>query len=411
MGEELVRLGAARSIHYALRDPQRGLGDIPIYRVCPDGTIHPLGELIPVRPEGFVMRETDGLTRFSDSLPWWLLDMRPQGFLGRAYAARHAEPLGLPANVAEWSDTHVLRALIAQGHDAVGNLLLGDKARERFLDSPIPEPIAQAGKGEVYARLAMEAARGELPGSSAGGEQPKFAAYADTPAGARHVLVKFTLPDANEITGRWRDLLLTEHHALETLTAAGVSAARSQVIDHGGQRFLEVERFDRIGPLGRRALFSLASVDAEFAGEGAAIWPVIAARLAAEGHITQESADGVALLYAFGVMIGNTDMHNGNVSFSNGDERHARPYRLAPAYDMLPMGFAPRASGFLSNELPPARLHPGVPNALWSRAHGLALQFTARLRADDRVTAAFRPCLDALDAHLDTAGAKVARLG
>lgn len=411
LGDNLVRLGAARSIQYALRDPGRGFGDTPVYRVGVDGTIRPLGALIPVRPDGYVMREADGGTRYSDGLPWWLMDMRPQGFLGRAYASRYAEGLGLPANVAAWSDAQMLRALIAHGQDAVGNLLLGDAARDRFLKSPAPVPIEAAARGEAYVRLALEAASGELPGSSAGGEQPKFTAYVDTPAGARHVLVKFTLPARNDMTQRWRDLLLAEHHALEALAASGIPAARTSVIDHGTQRFLEVERFDRVGPLGRRGVFSLASVDAEFAGEGHAIWPVIAARLAAEGHITPESADGAALLYAFGTLIGNTDMHNGNLSFVNRDAAHARPYTLAPAYDMLPMAFAPRASGALPHTVAPADLHARVANGIWGQALALAHEFLNRVRADDRLSASFGPCLESLSAHLDEADAKVSRLG
>jgi hypothetical protein len=36
--------------------------------------------------------------------------MRPQGFLGRAYAHQHATGLGLPPDVRHWSDTGALRA-------------------------------------------------------------------------------------------------------------------------------------------------------------------------------------------------------------------------------------------------------------------------------------------------------------
>ena len=36
------------------------------------------------------------------------------------------------------------------------------------------------------------------------------------------------------------------------------------------QRFLEVIRFDRVGTLGRKALMSLAALDAEFVGAGRA---------------------------------------------------------------------------------------------------------------------------------------------
>ena len=133
MGGDVVRMGAARSIQYALRDNGRGLGEMPVFQIDAGGSIQPLGVLVPVRPDGFVMLHTDGRTLHSDGLPWWLLDMRPQGFLGRAYAARHARALGLPTSLSEWSDTHALRALLAHGHDAAGNLLLGEVARHSFV--------------------------------------------------------------------------------------------------------------------------------------------------------------------------------------------------------------------------------------------------------------------------------------
>lgn len=408
MGGDVVRIGAARSIQYTLRDTRRGLYDTPIYRVGADGRVKHLGVLVPVRPDGFVMQQADGETRHSNSLPWWLMDMRPQGFLGRSYASKHAEMLGLPASPSDWNDAHVLRALMAHGQDAVGNLLLGDVARDRFLASPPPVPIAESVKRDAYARLGEQAVSGDIPGSSAGGEQPKFATFVETPDGPRHVLVKFTLPDTNPVTERWRDLLLAEHHALETLAASGVRAAHSCIIDHAGQRFLEIERFDRVGMTGRRGLFSLTSVEAEFVGDASARWPVITTRLAHDGHITRESADGAALLYAFGTLIGNTDMHNGNLSFTS---EHGRPYTLAPAYDMLPMGFAPRSGGGLSNSLSPVNLHASVSNAVWTQALGMAVDFLGRVQADSRFSEVFGVCIDGLAGHIRDASAKESRLG
>lgn len=409
MGGDVVRIGAARSIQYALRDNARGLPDVTIHRVDDEGRLSVLGQLLPVRPDGFVMLQAGGGTAHSAGLPWWLLDMRPQGFMGRAFASRLAGALGLPPRLSEWTDSHVLRALVQQGQDAVGNLVLGDAARERLLDAPLPQPIAETDKATAYVRLAHEAASGELPDSSAGGEQPKFAAFAETPDGPRHVLVKFTLPESNPVTERWRDLLLAEHHALDTLAAAGVAAARTRVVDAAnGQRFLEVERFDRVGLHGRRAVFSLASLDAEFVGNARAPWPEITASLAAQGHATAGSVDAAALLHAFGTLIGNTDMHNGNLSFTLDERQRCVP---TPAYDMLPMGFAPQSSGGLPETLAPARLHPSVSVGAWRRAAALAEVFMGRLRAETRFSERFQPCVAALEAHAADAAAKIARLG
>ena len=130
--------------------------------------------------------------------------------------------------------------------------------------------------------------------------------------------------------------------ALDTLREAGIPASKTQIFGHGGQRFLEIERFDRIGNLGRRALFSLAALDAEFVGAGAGGWPLIARHLVIAGQIRPEAAHGANLLWAFGTLIGNSDMHSGNLSFV---AERGRPYNIAPAYDMTPMALASRTGG------------------------------------------------------------------
>ncbi|HEX5394453.1 MAG TPA: type II toxin-antitoxin system HipA family toxin YjjJ, partial [Rhodocyclaceae bacterium] len=339
---------------------------------------------------------------------WWLFDMRPVGYLGRAYAARHGAELGLPERLTDWTDAHALRALLAHGHDGVGNLLLGDVARDRFLAAPVPEWIAAELKAEEYARLALAAARGEAPGSSAGGEQPKFTACAMTSDGPRHVLVKFSEREDGPVSERWRDLLLAEHLALKTLREAGIPAAKTQIVEYGGQRFLEVERFDRIGNLGRCALISLAALDAEFVGAGTGGWPIIASRLAAGGQIHQEAAEGANILWAFGTLIGNSDMHSGNLSFVS---EHGRPYAIAPAYDMTPMAFAPRSGGGLPDTLGEANIHASVSNETWRRAEAFARAFLARIHTATGFSQRFGTCIAALEAHIETAGIKIARLG
>ncbi len=354
------------------------------------------------------MHQVDGVTLHSDGLPWWLFDMPPQGYLGRAYAARHGAELGLPERLTDWKDTHALRALIVQGHDVVGNLLLGDAARDRFLTSSIPEPITERQKAGEYARLALESSRGDIPGSPAGGEQPKFTAFTMTPEGPRHVIVKFSELEAGPVTERWRDLLLAEHFALETLREADIPAASTRILDLGDQRFLEVERFDRVGNLGRRALISLAALDAEFVGMGTGGWPAIAHRLAMGGQIRPEAAEGADLLWAFGTLIGNSDMHNGNLSFVS---EHGRPYDIAPAYDMTPMAFAPRRGGGLSDTVSEATIRSSVTNETWRRAEELARAFFTRVTASTGFSRRFEPCVAALEHHIDTASVKIRRLG
>jgi len=396
LGDEIVRIGAGTSIQYAIRDYSRGFGQTPVWRVSDAGQISLLGTLVPVRPGGFVMIPVDGAATHSESLPWWMFDMRPQGYLGRAYAMTHAANLGLPSNPESWDDNGVMRVLLAHGHDVIGNLLLGDLARNRFLALPAPTPVVD--RAEAYLRLAAAADAGDIPGSSAGGEQPKFTAFTE----GGHVLVKFSAPDDNPVSERWRDLLLAEHLALATL---GVD---SEVIDAQGQRFLELPRFDRIGDLGRVGVYSLKALDAEFVGQATAPWASIVERLAADGHVRPEAVEGAALLWAFGTLIGNTDMHSGNLSFVGS---HGRPYQLAPAYDMLPMGFAPRSGGALVDALTSANLSASVSGDAWREALRLAMAFLDRVRDADAFSERFNAPIAALERHIADAAARIARLG
>ena len=262
-------------------------------------------------------------------------------------------------------------------------------------------------KAAAYASMAVGASQGESPGSSAGGEQPKFTAYADTGDGPKHVMVKFSEQLDSPVSQRWRDLLLAEHLALTTLHEAGVAAAQSAVLDYEGQRFLEIQRFDRVDTLGRKAVVSLAALDAEFVGAAHQPWPVVVKQLATQSVVTPQAAESTEVLWAFGVLIGNTDMHAGNLSFVS---NHGRPYDIAPAYDMTPMAFAPSSSGKLPNTVYAITLHASVRNDLWRIALALAQSYLAALRACPGFSAEFEVCVDALAAHMENASAQVARL-
>lgn len=411
LGSQVVRFGPYQSVQYALCRDTFLVHSIPVYRITPAGQVQGIGELIPVHPAGFVTRKTTGETHHTDSLPWWLYDMRPQGFLGRAYVSRYASQLGLPDSLNDWQDDHALQALLVHGHDVTGNLILGDRGREHFLTSPPPVAIAAPQKAMDYARLSALAAQGEEAGSSAGGEQPKFAAYAETDTGASHVIVKFSIasPSGQEnlIAQRWQDLLLAEHLALAVLHQHGINAASTCVIDYQGQRFLEVQRFDRQGERGRHGVISLAALEAEFVGQGNGHWPALTKPLAQGGHITPQAFETACLLYAYGVLIGNVDMHTGNLSFVTDS---GRPYDLAPAYDMLPMAFAPRSSGLLPHTLSPARLDAAVSPTQWRAALAMADDFLAQLRQSQQFDSSFSPCIDALDQHLAVAREQIGRL-
>ncbi|MDH0170975.1 HipA domain-containing protein [Stenotrophomonas sp. GD04145] len=192
-------------------------------------------------------------------------------------------------------------------------------------------------------------------GSSPGGEQPKFTATVEHDGGRYAALVKFALPGAGEAAERWADLLVCEHLALEVLREAGVSAAESSLIQTDSHSFLEVKRFDRSpGTLGRRGFVSLLALSSAYVGDVTMDWGQAGEQLRAQRWIHQETTTALSRLHAFGQLIGNTNMHQGNVGFHLLD-RGALP--LAPAYDMLPMSLAPSRTGVLraTTPLPPGR--------------------------------------------------------
>lgn len=74
------------------------------------------------------------------------------------------------------------------------------------------------------------------------------------------------------------------------------------------------DHFDRIGEIGRKVLVSLCMVDMQFVGKQAE-WPVIAMHLQQDKHITAKDVDTISVIWCFGRLIANTDMHNGNLYF------------------------------------------------------------------------------------------------
>jgi len=362
---KLVATGRARSTRYYLR---RGTdSDTALYRVSEVGQAEHLGTLIAVMPQGYVVKtNSDAEVSYYDDLPWWLQDLRPQGFLGRNLAkALFSQGIVSTDDIDYWKDQDVFYALLHAKGDSPGNVLIGALSYQQWLQHA-PLEVSEAD----FVRLATDAMAGEVVGSSAGGEQPKFCAFVD----GKHRLIKFTEPVANANSQRWADLLLAEHIALTTLAGNGIVATRSTIIRQQQRTFLSCERFDRIGALGRKGLVSLRMVDMQFVGKPAE-WPVIAQQLLQDKHITAEDAGTIAVVWCFGRLIANTDMHTGNLSFYYAADGSLT---LAPVYDMLPMAFAPLRSGAMasSHALTITAVAQGKH---WRQAYAMAEQFWAGL--------------------------------
>jgi hypothetical protein len=219
---------------------------------------------------------------------------------------------------------------------------------------------------------------GEVVGSSAGGEQPKFNIAILRDGKPVHVMVKFTAPQDNAATQRWRSLLICEHIAFQVLSElfpCSTSELLTDDVDGIPLLFLEVPRFDRDGERGRLGVVSLKALDDEYTGL-ATDWPKITAALVQSGQLNESVYRQVQKLYAFGVLIGNSDMHSGNLSFFVDDVTKPKPvYTLAPVYDMLPMSLAPRPSGQIPDALPIPKIGINPPLDVWKEMLPLAIYY------------------------------------
>ncbi|WP_174635135.1 type II toxin-antitoxin system HipA family toxin YjjJ [Yersinia thracica] len=389
--DRVLKIGKGKSTRYALLRSVAGVSEFPLYRIDREGNASHFANLYPIYPAEMccVHQLDDDSWQQFHSLPWYLADMRPQGFLGRIWGKSVAEPLQLDKDIRGWNEDHILIALSRLADDVNGNILLGQESYQHWLAKPDAVPIQPSDKLQRYNELSLMALAGEMVGSSAGGEQPKFTCYAGYEGKSpSYVIVKFTAAQDNPNAQRWADLLIAESLALNTLKDAGFSVAASHILQNPDrQTFLEVERFDRQGPRGRIGMVSLEAVNAEFVGMPVASWPKVCRELALKGLLGQAELEQVRFIWAFGILIANTDMHHGNLSFLHPANR---PLSLAPIYDMLPMAFAPSGTGNMRKTAPDITLSADVGREHWQQAQQLANIFWQRVGVHSNISEEFK---------------------
>ena len=388
-GSRILALGNARRRRYACRREVLGtLEEFPIFKVDPEGNASPIGTLAPIGSEGYLWSVPSSPGEVFKSIPWFIDDLRPEGFVGRSFVRQLHQDLSLPPRGIDWRDDQVLWALARRGDDSMGNLIVGTESLDRYFQKARgpADSIRLEEIGEAYPRLAQTAMDGQPVGSSAGGEQPKFTALIEIEGTFLNVLVKFSLPISSVEGRRWADLLVCEHHALRIVQESGIPAVQSQIIEAGQRVFLEVERFDRVGRHGRLPIISLRAVDNEFYCKQDN-WVSAANRMEKDGRLAPGEAVSLRWLSVFGDLIANTDQHFGNVSLVMADGR--RLFNLAPAYDMLPMLYRPRDGVAPVPAFTPPAAAPGAP-VEWGSALHWAVIFWERVAEDAGISKEFR---------------------
>jgi hypothetical protein len=109
--------------------------------------------------------------------------------------------------------------------------------------------------------------------------------------------------------------------------------------------------------------------------------------VAVQALLRPADARTLRLLEAYGVLIANTDRHYGNISLLLQDD----DWVLSPAYDMLPMFYAPVGGELVARDFAARPLQPTAATLPeWPRALLLARSFWAAAAADVRISAGFR---------------------
>lgn len=402
-GPLVLAVGETRRRAYAARRALRGsLAPLPLYGVDPTGRPHHVAQLHLAYPNGMLVEPVDrawlawpmeasgGRMRdgWFDGLPYFLQDMRPQGFLGRQFAQAHAALLQVSPDPQDWSDDDVLHALSVLGADQSGHFIVGEAALRRFQAGSVEPAVPADARDEAYPALALQAMAGGHAGSSAAGEFPKFTAHVVEQGGRTvPVLVKFSGSDDAAQTRRWADLLVCECIASEVVPLLpGLRGAASRIVQAGGRTFLEVDRFDRQGATGRHGLCSWAAINADWFGMAGRSWAAGAAAMGVQGLVDEATAQAVRRLEFFGQLIANTDMHDGNLSFQPEDGRLV----LSPVYDMLPMAYRPLPGVELADVRFVVPLPLPQHEEPWHEAARAAVVFWERAAGDPRISPGFR---------------------
>lgn len=386
---DVVAIGKARSTRYALpKSIMAFSGEQALYLTGASGASSRWGTLYFLDEDRLHVTAASGsfnITTQAD-LPWFLAPLRPQGFLGRL----RGQSLGFSdSNPDNWTLEQVLFALIAHEHDHPGAFSVGEERGELLPEAPLDLAL----RATFYDDLAQNVNQTLPAGSSAGGEQPKFLAHIDTPTGYERLIVKFSPPRGTPFGERWHDLLHTELIALRILKRHGFAVADARIVQSDRRTYLESVRFDRIGEHGKRHVVPLSAVHRAFVSGIPQHWAATGEALAKRGLLSATDAAQIRTLREFGRLIGNTDMHFGNLSLCVDDlELLAKPQlRLAPVYDMLSMAWKPGEFrdelGYTAMSLPQPPL--GAASA-WNLALQMAQEFWQTMSELQAVSAELR---------------------
>ena len=323
----VIQIGAGRASRFAWIDA----APTDVFILNQQGEAQKQGQLF-LQPNGRclwwpIAGEVEELA----GLPYFFTDLIPRGFLAEM-ALNQIQRLDsrISLAAASWTPSEALYFLTHFGRDMPGHWLFGKVMTEAALYYQ-PKVVKEGD----YGQLVLSLAESEAVFALLGGNQPKFSCF----DGQHHLLVKYSpkLDALNPLAMRYKDLLVCEYLALQTLEQVGFVVSSAKLV-HTDRLYLQLKRFDRVGAKGRRGVISLAALQAHYLGKKQN-WALSADQLWQQGVIDEATRDKIHFLYAFGSLIGNNDMHAANITlFFDGQKVTG----LAPVYDMLPTILMPK---------------------------------------------------------------------
>jgi hypothetical protein len=404
-GSGILVVGRGKNTRYSLPQPTiTGAAQWPLFWVADDGMVTEFALASHLQPDVLHLYGSGAglginVTTARD-LPWLLTPLKLRGYLGRASRSRLGNvTTDWDAQPERWSLAQQLFAAQSATLDHAGAILLGEAAVQAWQAQPSTPQLDDADTlAMFYDGLADEATQGRVAGSSADGEQPKFSTrLRDATGRVREVLVKFSPPRGTPFGERWNDLLHAEAIAAEVLRAHGFATPDSRIVMSSKRTYFESTRIDRVSGVraarrGRRHILPLTAVHAAFVAGAQQSWPNTIARLVAQKRIAADALATTQTLYAFGQLIGNTDMHFGNLGVIVDSPNAISKGRmtLAPCYDMLPMRFAPGPHSDIEFTAFSNELSAALPPPITRTARMLAEDFWQRVSQESAVSEAWR---------------------
>lgn len=396
-GSEVITIGRGQHTRYAR--PLYAYSERaqwPLFWVSATGEVSEFALASLVKPGAIHVYGAGLNVRSSVDLTWALTPLNLRGFFGRAQRQQlGAVATNWDAKTEQWSVAQRVFAAQSATLDYAGAVVFGEDALRVWQQASSVSVVSDdiTTLAAHYDTLADSANDGRVAGSSADGEQPKFSTrVTDANGNIRDVLVKFSPPRGTPFGERWNDLLHAEAHAAATLANAGFDVPHTCIVSSEKRTYLESARIDRTGARGRKHLLPLSSVHGAFIASAQQHWPDTVRRLIAQKRLPMSALETTQTLFAFGQLIGNTDMHFGNLSvIADTPQQLARgQFTLAPVYDMLPMRFAPNAhDDFGYTDFTPTA-SAVLSDVVQANAKALSRTFWDRCAADRNVSEAWR---------------------